>query len=203
MNVSKCLMTGLVCIVLAGLTGLGLPGNAHGQVFDPPTDQDRFGSPGTLSTSTSRSTLADRAPAADRQDKEDIRQVAWFQFAMPKVSMPKVTMPQWSMPKMPPLWPTDQDAASDRSGQTALLAPVAAGARKIKEGTQRAWAGTRQMLTFDRGGKANQASSNRGVRTNSQKKPSMWKRLFTPTEPDYSNDPQTITEWMAQPRPDH
>ena len=112
-------------------------------------------------------------------------------------------MPQWDMPKMPSLWPADKGNSSDHSGQTALLAPVASGAQKIKEGTQRAWAGTRQMLTFNRDGKDQQGNSDRVARASSQQKPSMWKRLFTPSESEQNSDPQTITEWMSQPRPSH
>ena len=61
--------------------------------------------------------------------------------------MPKITMPKIEMPKMP----------------ADPLAPVKASARKVSDGTKKAWEGTKELFTFGgdkHGGAADRA---RGV----------------------------------------
>lgn len=98
------------------------------------------------------------------------------QAAWPSIPMPKITMPKISMPDM-----------------SAITAPVKSGYSKVTAGTKNAWEGTKEMLTFGKGDSAGQTSS--------QQKPGFWGKLFpsAPAEPD---GPQTVGEWMSQPRLD-
>jgi hypothetical protein len=200
MKNSKCL---IICLASTLLSGSTL--SALGQVFDPPNDQTRFGNPSSISDSTIKPIQNDQASTVDRPQNDGIRQVGWFPFSMPKMALPKVSMPHWNMPKLPSLWQEKEIKQPVRkTAPTSLMTPVKAGAKKIQAGTQSAWTGTKQMLTFGRGEKATstRSTSARATRQQANKKPSMWKRLFTPIEPE-RNDPQTITEWMSQPRLDH
>jgi hypothetical protein len=61
-------------------------------------------------------------------------------LTMPKVTMPKLTMPKIEMPKMP------EDP----------LMPFKAGARKVSDGTKKAWEGTKEIFTFGSAPTANQ-----------------------------------------------
>ena len=122
--------------------------------------------------------------AASAAEPAAAKPFGWLQ--MPKVTMPKLTMPKIEMPKMP----------------ADPLAPFKAGARKVGEGTKKAWEGTKEIFTF--GGeekKSADAGSTRFAPHAKPEQPSLWKRLTTsaPAEPE---GPQTVAEFMAQPRLD-
>ncbi|HYO24630.1 MAG TPA: hypothetical protein VEQ85_06730 [Lacipirellulaceae bacterium] len=104
---------------------------------------------------------------------EDASQPAspWGWLQMPKFTMPKVTMPK--LPADP-------------------LAPVKASARKVSEGTKRAWEGTKELFTFG-GGKKDEPVA----RVASREEPSMLQKMFG-AEPE--QPPQTVADFMAQPR---
>ena len=95
--------------------------------------------------------------------------------------MPKVTMPKISMPKMP----------------ADPLAPVKTSAKKVGEGTKKAWEGTKEIFTF---GGAKSAKPAAGAAA--PKEPSVWKRMFGGEVKKEPEGPQTVAEWMAQPRLD-
>jgi len=95
--------------------------------------------------------------------------------SMPKVTMPKMTMPKMTMPDM-----------------SGIMMPVKSGYNKMAAGTKKAWAGTKEMLSFGQ----SQARSHRAATP----KPSFWHRLVgRAPEP---KGPQTIGEFMSQPRLD-
>jgi hypothetical protein len=90
------------------------------------------------------------------------------------LKMPKITMPQ--MPADP-------------------LAPVKASGRKVADGTRRAWAGVKELLTFGGEKQADQPTA----RMASNPQPSMWQRMFGGAEEE-PQGPQSVAEWMSQPR---
>jgi hypothetical protein len=96
------------------------------------------------------------------------------QSSWPSIPLPKITMPQVSMPDM-----------------SIITTPVKSGYDKVTAGTKKAWEGTKEIFTF---GKGDSAPARR-----SQPKASIWQRMFS-TEPDKKDGPQTVGEWMAQPR---
>jgi hypothetical protein len=75
-----------------------------------------------------------------------------------------------------------------------MPAPVKASARKVSDGTKRAWEGTKELFTF--GQKPEQPAAR--VASLPQEKPSIWKRMFGGAEEP--QQPQSVAEWMAQPR---
>ncbi|MDZ4658643.1 MAG: hypothetical protein SH868_13790 [Bythopirellula sp.] len=113
------------------------------------------------------------APGGAPQMHQD---AAVKQAAWPSIPMPKITMPKISMPDM-----------------SAITAPVKSGYSKVTAGTKNAWEGTKEMLTFGKGDSAAQAGS--------QPKQGFWSKLF-PSEPAKPDGPQTVGEWMSQPRLD-
>lgn len=96
------------------------------------------------------------------------------QASWPSIPLPKITMPKVSMPDM-----------------SVVTTPVKAGYSKVAEGSKKAWEGTKEIFTFGNGNSAPAARS--------QPKESIWKRMFS-SEPDKKDGPQTVGEWMAQPR---
>jgi hypothetical protein len=98
----------------------------------------------------------------------------WSWIKMPKITMPKITMPK--MPADP-------------------LAPIKASARKVSDGTKRAWEGTKEMFTFGRGKTAEEPAA----RVASAEQPSVWSRMFGGAEQE-PEPPQTVADWMAQKR---
>jgi hypothetical protein len=110
-------------------------------------------------------------------------QSPWGWIKMPKISMPKIEMPK--MPADP-------------------LAPVKTSAHKVGEGAKKAWEGTKELFTF--GGKpaADEPTARVASRTTtgatSQEQPSMWQRMFGAKEKP--REPQSVAEWMNQPRLD-
>jgi hypothetical protein len=97
------------------------------------------------------------------------------------LQMPKVTMPKISMPKMP----------------ENAFAPVKASAKKVSDGTKKAWEGTKEIFTF--GGKAEKPTPEAAA----PPKEPLWKRMFGGEEKKEPEGPQTVAERMAQPRLDH
>ena len=121
-----------------------------------------------------------QAPAVGQQPGSDITPTPeeskspWGWLKMPTVTMPKITMPK--MPADP-------------------LAPIKTSARKVSDGTKKAWEGTKEIF---RGG-----SKDAEPRVATQgEAPSMWQRMFGPKEEPQPEGPKTVAEWMAQPRLD-
>lgn len=140
---------------------------ASGQLLNASTDQGPAANGAVFQHSHAAETMT---PSGST----DVRQAGWFNLPMPKVTMPRITMPKVTMPSM-----------------ASTFAPLAAGARTIGDGSKKAWEGAKGMLNFGRG-----QSTGRSPHA-VKKKPSMWKRMFTPKEPDA---PRTVAEWMSQPR---
>jgi hypothetical protein len=101
---------------------------------------------------------------------------AWSWLKMPKITMPKIEMPK--MPADP-------------------LAPVKTSARKIGDGTKRAWEGTKELFTFGGSKTAEQPTERLASRPD---QPSLWSRMFGGAEAE-PEGPKTVADWMAQPRP--
>jgi hypothetical protein len=106
----------------------------------------------------------------------------WSWIKMPKITMPKIEMPKIEMPKMP----------------ADPLAPVKSSARKVSDGTKKAWEGTKELFTFGGNKTADQPTDRVASRTD---QPSLWSRMFGGAD-EQQREPQTITDWMAQPRPE-
>jgi len=122
---------------------------------------------------------------ADSEEKTSrVSPASWI----PRVTLPKIALPSITMPRLPKLWPS---AENGDDSSPALLAPVAAGAKKITSGAKKAWEGTKDILSF----KSDKRNSSKKRRE--KPKPSIWKRMFTPAEPTV---PQTMGDWMSQPR---
>jgi hypothetical protein len=113
------------------------------------------------------------APAPS-DDITPTEQSPWGWIKMPKIHMPKIEMPK--MPADP-------------------LAPIKTSARKVSDGTKKAWEGTKEIF---RGGSKD---SQTRVATQGEA-PSMWQRMFGPKEEPQPEGPKTVAEWMAQPRLD-
>lgn len=125
---------------------------------------------------SAQSTGAPEAVGGTPQMYEDseVRQTGWPSIPLPKITMPKVSMPDMS----------------------SITGPVKSGYQKVSTGTARAWEGTKEMFTF--GG---EESSPSGSRQSAQQKQGFWSKMFT-SEPEPSSGPQTVGEWMSQPRLD-
>lgn len=128
---------------------------------------------------------ASAAEASDAAPAEEGRSF-W-----PKMSMPKVTMPKLSMPS----WPKNEDGIS-KSPFTPISEGVSSGMKAISNGTKKAWQGTKNMFSF--GGEEKSVVQATPVATSSTERRSLWDRLKgEEPEPD---GPQTVAEWMSQPR---
>jgi hypothetical protein len=99
---------------------------------------------------------------------------SWGWIKKPSISMPKI-----SFPKMP----------------ADPLAPLKSSARKVSDGTKRAWEGTKELFTF--GGSKNEQPQARVA--SAAEPPSMWQRMFGADQPK-NEGPATVGEWMSQPR---
>lgn len=100
---------------------------------------------------------------------------AWGWIKKPNITMPKITFPK--MPADP-------------------LAPVKNSAKKVQNGAKTAWEGTKELFTFG-GAQADQPAA----RVASNDSPSLWQRMFGEKKEE-SREPQSVTEWMSQPRPE-
>jgi hypothetical protein len=98
------------------------------------------------------------------------------------LKMPKITMPKIEMPKMP----------------ADPFAPVKASARKVGEGTRKAWEGTKELFTFGGSKTAEQPTERVASRPD---QPSVWSRMFGGAEKE-PEGPQTVADFMRQPRPE-
>ncbi|TWU24663.1 hypothetical protein [Bythopirellula polymerisocia] len=111
--------------------------------------------------------------APQMHQDSEVRQSSWPSIPLPKITMPKVSMPNMS----------------------SLTNPVKSGFQKVSSGTKKAWEGTKEMFTF--GGEEAPAAQN-----SSQEKQGFWSSIFS-SEPEQPSGPQTVGEWMAQPRLEH
>jgi len=125
-----------------------------------------------LAQQTSSSSVGDSDITPTPEDKTG---GAWSWMKMPTITMPKINMPK--MPADP-------------------LAPIKVSARKVGDGTKKAWEGTKELFTFG-GPKAEQPKAR--VATAGEP-PSMWQRMFGGQEAKKPEGPATVGEWMAQPR---
>jgi hypothetical protein len=78
---------------------------------------------------------------------------------------------------------------------SVVTGPVKSGYSKVTTGTKKAWEGTKEMFTFG----DNESSSQTAA--NAQPKEGFWSRMFS-KEPEKPSGPQTVGEWMSQPRLD-
>lgn len=108
----------------------------------------------------------------------NVRQTGWPSIPLPKITMPHVTMPKVTMPDM-----------------SMITKPVKSGFSKITTGTKKAWEGTKEVFTLG-GNKSQQTAP-----PHASQKQGFWSRLFSP-ELEKPSGPQTVGEWMAQPRLD-
>lgn len=118
-----------------------------------------------------------------------VKQTSWPSIPWPTITMPKFTMPTMTMPKLPPLWPSDANGDSP-----ALLSPFVAGYAKVSAGARKTWEGTKDLFSVFQTGDASQPAS----RSTQKPKASFWQRLTTRTQE--SSTPQTVGEFMKQPR---
>jgi len=102
-----------------------------------------------------------------------VEQAGWG-LSMPKLTMPQVTIPSMDM----------------------LTGPFKAGFSKVTSGTKKAWEGTKEMFSFGQKPTASKARGRRGA----QQQPSFWQRLLV--RESTSQVPQTVGEFMSQPRVD-
>jgi hypothetical protein len=123
-----------------------------------------------------QATTAPGVGASDITPTEEPASGPWGWLKMPSITMPKVAFPK--MPADP-------------------LAPIKSSARKVSDGTKRAWEGTKEMFTF--GGSKKEEPAAR-VATAGES-PSMFQRMFGGgSEEKPAQGPATVGEWMAQPR---
>lgn len=106
------------------------------------------------------------------REDPDVNQATWAGIPMPTLTMPKLSMPDMS----------------------SVTAPFKSGYNKVSAGTKNAWEGTKEMFSFGNGANTQRANS-------SQRKQGFWERLTTP-DPPKNDGPQTVGEWMSQPRID-
>lgn len=116
---------------------------------------------------------ADNNTAPPVRHDSEVKQTAWPSIPLPKISMPKISMPDMSV----------------------VTGPVKSGYGKVTAGTKKAWEGTKEMFTFGDGGSTPQAAAS------SQPKQGFWSRMFSKEE-EKPSGPQTVGEWMSQPRLD-
>jgi len=117
--------------------------------------------------------------AAAEEARAGVQQTSW-----PKVTLPKITMPTFTMPKM-----TMPDMSQ-------MFSPISAGFQKVSAGSKKAWEGTKEMFTFGSG-----SDDSFGAATRAPPKPSIWQRLISRSPEPAA--PQTVGEWMSQPRIEH
>lgn len=111
---------------------------------------------------------------AGAESAEAKEDVKWVSW--PKVTMPKVTMPKLRVPDM-----------------GKLFSPVSSGFEKVTAGSKKAWEGTKEMFSF--------ASKDEVPSKPYEPRQSLWQKLTTKnSEP---TGPQTVGEFMSQPRLQH
>jgi hypothetical protein len=112
------------------------------------------------------------ATAEDITPTEEAGAFSW-------VKKPSFTMPKISFPKMP----------------ADPLAPVKNSAKKVSDGTKKAWEGTKEIFTF--GG--NKQEKPAAQVATAGEAPSVWQRMFG-AEEKQDEGPATVNEWMKQKR---
>jgi hypothetical protein len=120
-------------------------------------------------------TVTGAAPSSDITPTEEPAGGAWGWVKKPSFTMPKI-----SFPKMP----------SDP------LAPIKTSARKVGDGTKKAWEGTKEMFSF--GGQNKDEPAARVA--SAGEAPSVWQRMFGAAEEKPPEGPATVGEWMNQRR---
>jgi hypothetical protein len=134
-----------------------------------------------LDISQSQLTRAQAAPDGPAAGAEDITPTeepgAWGWLKKPSFTMPKV-----SFPKMP----------------ADPLAPIKSSAKKVSDGTKRAWEGTKEIFTF--GGPKEKPQQQPTRVASAGEPPSIWQRMFGGDEAKKNEGPATVGEWMNQPR---
>ena len=183
-------MPRILAINMLGIFLLSVSPLAKGQILDSPRDQGPRDQ-GSSNRGTIRQTPV--SPASSPASSTDVQQTSWWTLPMPKITMPKLTMPQITMPQITSFWPSYDGQTSDKPSP---FAPLVTGGRKISDGTKKAWAGAKEMLSFTGANKTAQTP-----RVATRKQPSIWKRMFTPSPPE-PDGPRTVAEWMKQPRLD-
>jgi hypothetical protein len=134
---------------------------------------------GMRSLSAQQQSAPPKTPEAEEASKSS-SPFGWLK--MPTVTMPKLTMPKITMPKMP----------------ADPLAPFKTSAKKVGDGTKKAWEGTKEMFAIGRGKPEEPAA-----RVASQgEPPTLMQRMFGAKEEPKEEGPRTIGEWMSQPRID-
>ena len=142
----------------------------------------RFTFTAVLITSLAMQTRAQIISSEDSQSAYPVQQavggsseadedVQWVSW--PKITMPKVTMPKVKMPDM-----------------SKVFSPISSGFKKVSSGTKKAWEGTKEMFSS---GKVEPAPV-----TSQPTKQSFWQKLTTRSKK--TDTPQTVGEFMAQPR---
>ncbi|MEM9354296.1 MAG: hypothetical protein AAGA92_14915 [Planctomycetota bacterium] len=124
-------------------------------------------------------------PSSDAVEKavaKEEKRGGLIKVSWPSIPAPKITFPEFKPPKISFPW-SGEDGAS-------FFAPIEAGARKIGEGTKQAWNGFKGIVSPGPKTKSPQARS--------RPKEPFWQRLFTPKQEP--RGPQTVGEWMSQPR---
>jgi len=117
------------------------------------------------------------APPAGGAAESEAEPSPWGWLTMPKITMPKIEMPK--MPADP-------------------LAPVKASAKKVSDGANKAWEGTKELFTFG----PSKSAASPPPKTPEVKSPSMWQRMFGGEKKEEPEGPRTVAEFMAQPRLD-
>jgi len=156
------------------------------QVFNQPASQPiaaatqaGFGQAGLQQAGLQQPGLQQAGGAVASTAGGPVEQTGWSGIPLPKVTMPKLTLPKLAMPSM-----------------SSVTAPVKAGFSKVSSGTKKAWEGTKEIFSLGQ----SKPAATPGVRMSTQTKPSLWQRLITkPAEPQ---GPQTVGEFMKQPRLD-
>ena len=123
------------------------------------------------------------------QSTVEVEQTSWPKITMPKITMPKITMPKITMPKITTPKATMPDFSK-------MMSPVNAGYQKVTAGSKKAWEGTKEMFPF---GESSNPSTNTPPTTTLPKQSFLQKLIGRSPEPAA---PQTVGEWMSQPRID-
>lgn len=116
--------------------------------------------------------------ASDITPTEEPAAGPWGWLKMPTITMPKITMPK--MPADP-------------------LAPIKTSARKVGDGTKKAWEGTKEIFTFGGSKSAEPAGPAERVASKGES-PSLWSRMFGEKQAEPAEGPATVGEWMSQSR---
>ena len=169
----RVLRTFLSLAMVVGLLAFQVP-SGYAQII--PAAQKTTPAPAPAVAPMSRVQLAGGQPNVAKPSVEESN---WPKLSMPKLSMPDLKVPKLKMPSM-----------------SKVLSPVSVGYQKVTSGTKKAWEGTKEMLTF--GGTQEKVKTAPSRRTASSTRQSLWQKLTTRSQEPVG--PQTVGEWMHQPR---